>query len=60
MMTNNKNKMQNLVNAWTKEIENMKMEVNINKTKLMLVNEKQKDNQNNKEINCKNTTRMGK
>ena len=40
--------MQKLVNLWTKQIENMKMEVNVNKIKVMIVDEQQKDNQNNK------------
>lgn len=54
LISNTRGKMQKLVNAWTTEIENIKMEVNINKTKTMIVNEKQKEDQNNKDIKCKN------
>jgi len=36
LTANAKDKMQQLVNVWTKVITNMKMEVNINKTKVMI------------------------
>lgn len=54
LVSNTRSKMQKLVNAWTEEIENRRMEVNISKTKTMIVNEKHKGEHNNKGIKCKN------
>lgn len=53
LIGSSKNKMQKLVNIWTKEIETLKMEINIDKTKVMIINENQ-DNNSNKDIKCKN------
>lgn len=52
LMANSRDKMQKLVDIWTGEIENMKMEVNTNKTKVMIINEKQ-GSQNIGGIKCK-------
>lgn len=54
LIGNSINKTQKLMNIWTKEIEKVKMEVNLNKTKVMIVNEN-RDNKANNEIKCRDT-----
>ena len=40
-------------NEWTKEIKNMKMEVNINKTRIMIVNQQQQITKTTRKSNVK-------
>lgn len=43
LIADSKRKMQRLIDIWTEEIEELKMEINIEKTKLMVINEKEPD-----------------
>lgn len=50
LIADSKKKIQRLIDIWVEEIEMLKMEVNIEKSKIMIINEREQDNT---QIKCK-------